>query len=395
MKVSLARQVLILAVLALVLGFLNNLRPSAKIEWVRDWKDFSELANTPVAPETPTEEEDSEGLSEDEIMAKVTDQIAGNFKITDIGLKTAEQFIRYAKEFTLWIDARSPELFEQGHIESAMLCYINDKNNYLPEIEAQIAERQPLALIVYCKGADCTDSHHLAEDLFAMGYENIFVYKDGFQEWYKAGLPIEGALTEDAAGVQGDQGGQIRESLDEKPPGMYLEHVLRDLIPFALGIAFLLFWPKSRKSSAARVISCLVVGLFFIWAAWPKIMHPFAFAKSIWNYDLLAGPLINLAALYMPMLELLAGLSLVVLVFRRPGSVVVSALLVLFIGAVSINMLRGHDFNCGCTSDKVYLTEMYLQGWNDKVTLLLRDFGLLVMSVLAFLKPKAEWGRLS
>jgi len=391
MKVSLTRQVLFLAVLALVLGVLNNLRPSARIEWVRDWKDFSELAPSETAPvpEEPADGEVEEALSEDEIMAGVTDKIAGNFQITDIDLKTAERFHRYAKEFTLWIDARSPELYEQGHIESALLCYINDKNNYLPEIEAQIAQRQPLALVVYCKGADCTDSHHLAEDLFTMGHENIFVYKDGFQEWYKAGLPVAGELADQPVSEQTETGETARAPLEEKPPGMYLEHVLRDLIPFALGFVFLLLWPKSRRSAAVRVIAALVVGLFFIWAAVPKVAQPFAFAKSIWNYDLLAGPLINIAALYLPMLELLAGLALVFFVFRRPGGVVTGALLVLFIGAVSINMLRGHDFNCGCTSDKVYLTQIYLEGWSDKITLLLRDFGLLVMSALACLKPQS------
>lgn len=390
MNSSLVKQVIVMAVLATVLAVLNNFRPNAKIKWVRDWQDFSELANKevmddPVAPviESSPEEE----LDEATLMAQLTDQIAGNFQVTDIGIDTAKRFHQYAKDFTLWIDARSPDLFEQGHVEGAMLCYINDKNTYLPDIEAKIAELQPLSLIIYCKGADCTDSHHLAEDLFGMGYENIFVYKDGYGKWLEAGLPVGGADA-NATAVENGEAVVTSSATEEKPPGMYLEHVLRDMIPFVLGLGFLVFWKRSRQSQALTYTAGLIVGLFFIWAAFPKILQPFAFAKSIWNYDILPGALINISALGMPMLELVAGLGLVFWLFRKGGGAITAGLLILFVVAVGFNMLRGHEFNCGCTSDKVYLTSVYLEGWNDKITLILRDLGLLVMSLLAVLHPK-------
>lgn len=392
MNISPLKQVILLCVLALVFGVLNNFRPNAQIQWVRDWKDFSELAEKETVELPPPEdlaEETGAPLSDEEIMAAVTEQIGSNFQITDIGIKTAQNFHKYAKDFTLWIDARSPELYEEGHIEGALLCFINDKNSYLPDIEARIAELQPLALIVYCKGADCTDSHHLAEDLFAKGYENIFVYKDGFDHWHEAGLPIAGTLADAPAPSTSETTASVTPEPAAEKQGMYLEHVLRDMIPFVLGLVFLIGWKKSRRSKKVAVFSAIFVGLFFIWAAFPKVMQPFAFAKSIWNYDLLPGSLINLSALGMPMLELFAGLALIFWVFRKGGGLVTAGLLVLFILAVGFNMLRGHEFNCGCTSNKVYLTEMFLSGWNEKITLILRDIGLLVMSALTFLKP--EW----
>lgn len=386
MNLSLSKQLLVMVVLALLFGVLNNFRPSAKIKWVRDWQSFSDVAkkDTPE-PEVVEEEPSVEGEPAD-ILTSVTEQLASNFQITDVGIKTAERFYNYAKEFTLWIDARSPDLYDKGHIDGALLCYINDKNKYLPDLEVQIQERQPLALIIYCKGADCTDSHHLAEDLFGMGYENIFVYKDGFNAWFEAGLPVAGTMVTEGQADQAPLTAATVQIEEEKPPGMYLEHVFRDMIPFLFGAFLLVAWKRSRQSKLLMTAACWMLGLFFIWAALPKLQAPFAFAKSIWNYDILPGALINISALMMPSFELVAGLGLIFWVFRRGGGVITGALLMVFIIAVSFNMLRGHEFNCGCTSDKVYLTSIYLEGWNDKIMLLLRDFGLLVMSALAFLR---------
>ena len=67
-----------------------------------------------------------------------------------------------------------------------------------------------------------------------------------------------------------------------------------------------------------------------------------------------------------------------------------SGLLVVFIVAVSFNVLRGHEFNCGCTSSATWFTDIYLTGWNDKLMLILRDLGLLVMSLLAFKLPNGN-----
>ncbi|CAM2068415.1 Methylamine utilization protein MauE [Sulfidibacter corallicola] len=359
--------------------------------------DVSVTANTETA-ETDTNEGSVEGDP-----SEVADFVTSHVGISDIDLLRARQIYEFAGDFTLWIDARSGELFDKGHIKGAQLLHLYEKHDYMPQVMAVIEEKQPVALVVYCKGKECTDSHHLAEDLQAQGYENIFVYKDGFDDWYKAGYPIVGTLAEAPATGEGGtatgEGGTATAQAErppletEKPPGMYLEHVVRDMVPFVLGLLLLVFWKPSRQSPAALWGSCLMVGAFFIWAAYPKIANPFLFAKDIWNYDLAPAFMINISALWLPMIELLAALAVMTGILRRGGGLVISGLLVIFIVAVSANVLRGHEFNCGCTSTATMFTDTYLPGWNDKYTLILRDIGLLAMSWLAFRARDVEPAR--
>jgi len=45
-------------------------------------------------------------------------------------------------------------------------------------------------IVVYCSGANCTDSLALSEKLAMAGYLNLYVYKNGFPEWKENGWPV-------------------------------------------------------------------------------------------------------------------------------------------------------------------------------------------------------------
>ena len=90
------------------------------------------------------------------------------------------------------------------------------------------------------------------------------------------------------------------------------------------------------------------------------------------------------------MIEVIGGFCLIFGVFRRGGALIITSLLFLFILAVGFNVLRGHEFNCGCVSTATVITDLYLPGWNDKYLLLLRDVGLVVMSILGLYKPSTD-----
>ena len=45
-------------------------------------------------------------------------------------------------------------------------------------------------IVVYCSGGECEDSHMLATKLHMAGFDNALVYKDGFPDWQKRGLPV-------------------------------------------------------------------------------------------------------------------------------------------------------------------------------------------------------------
>jgi len=115
------------------------------------------------------------------------------------------------------------------------------------------------------------------------------------------------------------------------------------------------------------------LGILFIWASADKIFHPGAFAKIVNNYQILPGELVNIAAIILPWLELLCGLSLITGVFVRPSAAWLGLLLVVFTLAVSINLGRGININCGCFSTSSHARTL-------GVSLLLQDFGMLLLA---------------
>jgi uncharacterized membrane protein YphA (DoxX/SURF4 family) len=92
----------------------------------------------------------------------------------------------------------------------------------------------------------------------------------------------------------------------------------------------------------------IVLGFVFIFAAISKAAEPEAFAKAIYNYKLLPLFLINILAITLPWIELSAGLLLVFGVSVKENSAILSGMLLVFIIAIAISLVRGLDIDCGC-----------------------------------------------
>jgi uncharacterized membrane protein YphA (DoxX/SURF4 family) len=93
-----------------------------------------------------------------------------------------------------------------------------------------------------------------------------------------------------------------------------------------------------------------ILGLTFIYASFHKIISPADFAKIVYGYNLFPEIFINLIAITLPFLELIAGLALIIGVYPRSAAVIINGLLLAFIVVLSINLARGHEFDCGCFS---------------------------------------------
>ena len=89
----------------------------------------------------------------------------------------------------IFIDARSPEDYEEGHIKGAVSLPVGQ----FEEKIAAFLERYPpeASIVTYCSGRTCEDSHHLAEFLLEFGYDKVNVFIDGFPGWEAEGHPIE------------------------------------------------------------------------------------------------------------------------------------------------------------------------------------------------------------
>ena len=120
------------------------------------------------------------------------------------------------------------------------------------------------------------------------------------------------------------------------------------------------------------------LGATFIYASYSKILAPAVFAKIIYGYDLFPAVLINLFAIILPFVELIAGLALVIGFYPRSASLIINALLLAFIISLSINIIRGHEFDCGCFTINADSQSTF------SGPLLIRDFFYLALGVYVF-----------
>jgi rhodanese-related sulfurtransferase len=94
----------------------------------------------------------------------------------------------------LFLDARRTSVYEQGHIPGARTFSvwesdIDDKVRKLFD-ERSDPRDQALPIVIYCSGGDCEDSHMLAQKLWGIQFNNVYVYKDGFPDWQKHDAPV-------------------------------------------------------------------------------------------------------------------------------------------------------------------------------------------------------------
>lgn len=99
-----------------------------------------------------------------------------------------------------------------------------------------------------------------------------------------------------------------------------------------------------------ELIARICLGCVFVYASIHKIIDPGSFAKIIYGYGLFPAIMINTTAIVLPYIEFFAGLFLILGIFPRSSAVLIQVLLLAFIIAISINLIRGHEFDCGCFS---------------------------------------------
>ncbi len=114
----------------------------------------------------------------------------------------------------------------------------------------------------------------------------------------------------------------------------------------------------------------IVLGAIFIYASMDKIANMPDFAKVILNYRILPVQLVNLLAIFLPWLEFVLGVFLITGKFERASLLVYSAMIVVFIIALSQAQIRGLDISCGCFSvDPSSTSEVWLRIIEDIIIL--------------------------
>ena len=97
----------------------------------------------------------------------------------------------------------------------------------------------------------------------------------------------------------------------------------------------------------SRVID-VVVGGVFIYAGVLKVLDPVQFGLDIDNYKSLPWFVSVRLAFFLPWLEILCGVALIFRFLYRGGLSILTALILVFIGATIAAKARGLDITCGC-----------------------------------------------
>jgi uncharacterized membrane protein len=95
---------------------------------------------------------------------------------------------------------------------------------------------------------------------------------------------------------------------------------------------------------------CLLgVAAAFGYAGVEKIIEPRQFVIAIKNYRIVPETMLNAQALYLPWVEVLAALALLLPATRHAGAALITLMLAMFIIAVSYSALyMGYNISCGC-----------------------------------------------
>ncbi len=164
MKKTITEALWIFAIAALIGVSYNSILPGGKqVPWIPQEKivDDSTLFKKSIS------EEELPNAVEGEILEVSYDQM---LKIVD------------NPEFFL-IDARLEEMYQEAHIGDAINIYPYwEEDRYMMALQEVPYDK---TLVLYCDGGSCDLSHTVAETLKELGFENIFLYIGGWEEWSK------------------------------------------------------------------------------------------------------------------------------------------------------------------------------------------------------------------
>ena len=100
-------------------------------------------------------------------------------------------------EDVVLVEALPAKYYEDAHLPGA----INVPHKEVDELAPTMLADKSAQIVVYCSNRACQNSPQAARRLDELGYENVYDYEEGKQDWIEAGLPTQsGAATQRVAG---------------------------------------------------------------------------------------------------------------------------------------------------------------------------------------------------
>lgn len=114
----------------------------------------------------------------------VIEEETEEYDIAEISVDEAYEF--YSNEDCLFLDVRSQEGYDNGHIEGAISIPLAELESRLKELPTD----KPI--IIYCSGTSCNLSGQAAEILLKNGFSQVYdVGGKGINEWKQKDYPVE------------------------------------------------------------------------------------------------------------------------------------------------------------------------------------------------------------
>lgn len=95
----------------------------------------------------------------------------------------------FLAQAAVFVDARSQDLFAEGHIQGAYNLPWDEFDRHFAAIMADVPQEIPI--VTYCDGESCGLSKELAMALLGKGYTNVRVLVNGWTLWQEKNLPTE------------------------------------------------------------------------------------------------------------------------------------------------------------------------------------------------------------
>jgi len=100
---------------------------------------------------------------------------------------------------------------------------------------------------------------------------------------------------------------------------------------------------------ALEILFRLIIAGIFLYNGLAKITELQDFAQSIYNYDVFPVFLTGIAAVFMPVFEIVLGLFILLGICYRTTSILLLMVTSAFIVLLSQALIRGLDISCGCS----------------------------------------------
>lgn len=92
----------------------------------------------------------------------------------------------------------------------------------------------------------------------------------------------------------------------------------------------------------------IAIGLLFVYAGGLKAWDPLELANDIDHYHIVPWTISVRAAFYLPWIEILCGLALILRRFAHGARLWLTLMMIVFIVATLMAKARGIDLSCGC-----------------------------------------------